>query len=120
MLGSAAALDVRPMTRLFRALSDENRLRMVALLTQGELCVCHLETALGLTQTNVSRHLGVLRAAGLVDSRRKHSWVYYRLVEQDEPGMRRLVAEVTRSLSAARLRSDLVRLKRSIGPEACK
>ncbi len=120
MLASAAALDVRSMSRVFRALSDENRLRMVALLAQGELCVCHLEAALGLSQTNVSRHLAVLRAAGLVDSRREQSWVYYRLVEQDEPGMKRLLAEVTRSLTVARLRDDLVRLKRNTGPEACK
>ena len=92
----------------------------MAVLACGELCVCHLQAALGLTQTNVSRHLAVLRAAGLVDSRREQSWVYYRLVEPVEPGMKRLLAEVTRSLSVARLRADLARLKRSTGPEACR
>ncbi len=51
----ANELGVRPLTRLFRALADETRLRIVALLAHGELCVCHLETALELSQPNVSR-----------------------------------------------------------------
>jgi ArsR family transcriptional regulator len=120
MLTAAAALDVKPLSRLFRALSDDNRLRMVALLAHGELCVCHLEAALDLTQTNVSRHLGVLRAAGVVDSRRQGSWVYYRLVDQDRPAARRLLAELTRALSERRMRADLLRLKRRTGPESCR
>ena len=61
---------VRPLTKLFRALGDETRLRIVALLSHGELCVCHLENALDLSQPNVSRQLGILRAAGVVDARR--------------------------------------------------
>ncbi|HZO08390.1 MAG TPA: metalloregulator ArsR/SmtB family transcription factor, partial [Myxococcota bacterium] len=74
-MGSAAHLDVRPVTRLFRALGDETRLRIVALLAHGELCVCHLHEALGLSQPNVSRHLAVLRGAGVVGDRRDGKWV---------------------------------------------
>ena len=55
------------MARLFKALGDETRLRIVALLSHGELCVCHIEAALTLTQPTASRHLGVLRATGVVD-----------------------------------------------------
>jgi len=83
MLSSTNALDVRPLTRLFRALGDETRLRIVALLSHGELCVCHLETALDLNQSTASRHLGILRAAGVVDCRRDGTWVYYRITEQE-------------------------------------
>ena len=54
---SAAALDVRSFSRLFKALGDETRLRIVALLSHGELCVCHVEEALRLSQPKVSRHL---------------------------------------------------------------
>ena len=61
MLSSTNALDVRPLTRLFRALGDETRLRIVALLSHGELCVCHIEAALDLNQSTASRHLGILR-----------------------------------------------------------
>ncbi|HEY6178393.1 MAG TPA: metalloregulator ArsR/SmtB family transcription factor, partial [Kofleriaceae bacterium] len=73
MLSSTNALDVRPLTRLFRALGDETRLRIVALLSHGELCVCHLESALDLNQSTASRHLGILRAAEIVDCRRESS-----------------------------------------------
>ena len=74
MFPAVADLDVRSLSRLFRALSDETRLRIVALLTHGELCVCHLESALALSQSNASRQLGVLRAAGVVDNRRDVSY----------------------------------------------
>ena len=66
---AAATLEVRPVSRLFKALSDETRLRIVALLSHGELCVCHLHEALGLSQPNVSRQLAILRAAGVVEDR---------------------------------------------------
>ena len=79
MLSPLAEVDVRPWSRLLRAVADETRLRIVALLAEGELCVCHVEAALALPQPTVSRHLGVLRAAGVVDARRDGTWVYYRL-----------------------------------------
>ena len=121
MLSSTTALSVRPLSRLFRALSDETRLRIVALLTHGELCVCHIEEALALTQPNASRQLGVLRAAGLVDTRKDGSWVYYRLVEQDDAAVQRILAEITRSFGAERtLRSDVVRLRKKSGPDSCR
>lgn len=120
MLPVAADLDVRSLSRLFRALADESRLRIVALLTHGELCVCHLESALGLTQSNASRQLGVLRAAGVVDNRRDGSWVYYRLASQEHEAATRVIEELTRSFGAQKLlRADLAKLKRSCGPGAC-
>lgn len=65
---------------LFQALSDPTRLRIIALLTaEGELCVCELTHALSLSQPMISRHLGQLRATGLVDDRRAGKWIYYRL-----------------------------------------
>lgn len=64
---------------LFRALSDETRLRITVLLSKKELCVCQLEWALGLTQAKVSRHLTVLKNAGLVKDRREGLWIFYSL-----------------------------------------
>lgn len=66
---------------LFRALSDETRLRIMVLLSRKELCVCQLEWALGLTQAKVSRHLNVLKNAGLVRDRRQGLWIFYSLTE---------------------------------------
>ncbi len=65
--------------RIFKALADETRLRILALLTSGELCVCDLMAALELPQSTVSRHLATLRNAGLVVDRRQGVWMYYRL-----------------------------------------
>ena len=121
VLDSTAALAVRPLSRLFRALSDETRLRIVALLTHGELCVCHIENALSLSQPNASRQLGILRTAGVVDTRRDGSWVYYRLVDQEDEVVQSVLDGLVRAFGARRtLRSDLVRLRKKCGPDACE
>jgi ArsR family transcriptional regulator, arsenate/arsenite/antimonite-responsive transcriptional repressor len=69
--------------RTFKALSDETRLRIVALLFRGELCVCDLMAILDLPQSTVSRHLATLRHVGLVEDRRQGVWMYYRLAGID-------------------------------------
>ena len=67
-------------TALFAALANESRLRCLMLLSaEGELCVCELTQALGLSQPHVSRHLAQLREAGLVSDRREGIWVHYRV-----------------------------------------
>lgn len=64
---------------LFRALGDPTRLRALLLLEHnGELCVCELTHALAISQPKVSRHLAILRDAGIVADRRLGHWVYYR------------------------------------------
>lgn len=64
---------------LFKALSDETRLRLIVLLYRREFCVCQIEAALGISQTKASRHLAILRRAGLLKARRDGLWVYYTL-----------------------------------------
>lgn len=65
--------------QVFRALGDPTRLRLMALLRKGEVCVGDLVTALALPQGTVSRHLARLRDAGLVETRRDGAWAYYRV-----------------------------------------
>ena len=65
--------------QLFKALSDETRLRILSLLSAGELCVCDLMAVLQLPQSTVSRHLAYLRNVDLVEDRRQGVWMYYRL-----------------------------------------
>lgn len=67
------------MIELFKALSDETRLRILAALWDHAWCVCELEKGLDLTQSNTSRHLAVLRAAGFLNTERYAQWIYYRL-----------------------------------------
>jgi ArsR family transcriptional regulator len=120
MLSSSSALDVRPLTRLFRALGDETRLRIVALLSHGELCVCHIEAALDLNQSTASRHLGILRTSGVVDCRREGTWVYYHLTDQEHDTVAKALDVLTKAFGAERaLRADHARLRRSCGPSAC-
>lgn len=122
MLSSASKLDdIQPLTRVFRALGDEMRVRIVALLVHGELCVCHLEQALGLSQPNASRQLGILKGAGIVESRREGTWVYYRLTAQEHRSVERVLEVLATTFGAERaLRADHARLRRSCGPSACK
>jgi ArsR family transcriptional regulator len=76
---------MKEIARLFKALSDETRLRILRLLLKGELCICELMEVLQLPQSNVSRnvsrHMAYLKNAGLVDDRREAVWVYYSLTE---------------------------------------
>lgn len=117
----ADLLDVRSTSSLFRALGDETRLRIVALLAHGELCVCHIEAALKLSQPTASRHLGVLKGAGVVEGRRRGTWVHYRLAEQREPQRRRYVRFIVRQFADQRaLARDVARVQETRGPAACR
>jgi len=71
--------------QIFKALSDETRLRLLALLKDGEICVCDLMAVLDLPQSTVSRHLAYLRNAGLVEDRRQGVWMFYRLSPEASP-----------------------------------
>lgn len=66
----------------FQALGDENRLRILRALEEGEHCVCELQSTLALGQSLLSHHLRVLREAGLVRDRREGRWIYYALAPE--------------------------------------
>lgn len=68
--------------QIYRCLCDENRLRILHLLTRGPLCVCHFQDILNLPQVAVSKQLAYLRSKGLVSSRRHGKWMIYRLPEK--------------------------------------
>ncbi len=65
---------------LFKVLADPTRLRMAVLLSiQGETCVCQLAEALDAHEYKISRHLGIMRSAGVVEAKREGTWMYYQL-----------------------------------------
>jgi ArsR family transcriptional regulator len=68
--------------QIYRCFCDETRLRILHLLMQGPLCVCHFQTILKLPQVAVSKHLACLRAGGLVAARRHEKWMIYSLPEK--------------------------------------
>lgn len=67
------------MERLFKALADSNRLRILALLQEGSLCVCQLMGVLGLSQSTVSKHLAILKEAGLLAEEQRGKRSFYAL-----------------------------------------
>jgi ArsR family transcriptional regulator len=77
-------MRLKKASRLFKALSDETRLRILKMLEARPLCVCEIQHVLKGSQPNVSHHLKTLYEAGLVDSKRDGLWISYRLVDHPE------------------------------------
>ena len=104
------------MERLFQALGDVTRLRILGLLLTGEVCVCHIHESLKVSQPKASRHLAYLRRAGLVETRREGLWVYYRLAEAPDPVVAAVKQAVTHALGHVDgVRRDALRLQRKTG-----
>ena len=74
---------MREFLAVANALADANRLRLLLSLYGRELCVCNLVEFIGLADSTVSKHMSILRQSGLVESRKKGRWVYYRLADED-------------------------------------
>lgn len=76
---------MREFMNITKALADENRVRTLLALREGELCVCQITELFGLAPSTVSKHLSILFQAGLVESRKDGRWIYYKLPGQDAP-----------------------------------
>src|SRR4051812_17009500 len=83
--------NIDELQHLFKALADTTRLRILALLGNDEVCVCHLHDSLGLPQPTVSRHLAYLRKSGLVAARRDGVWMHYQVSRSLSPVIRGIV-----------------------------
>ena len=77
---------------VFRAFSDETRLRILFLLAERELCVCEVVAVLEMPQGKISRHLAVMKRAGLLSVRRDSTWIYYSLRKPEAGLTRRLLS----------------------------
>jgi len=77
---------MRDFARLFKALSDETRIRIVKILLERECCVCEVMQALDISQSRASRNLGILEDAGFVKSRRDGPWIVYSVDKQRVKG----------------------------------
>lgn len=72
-------------TAVYRCLCDRTRLRILNLLRQGPLCVCHLQEILREPQVKISKHLGYLKRNGLIERERRANWNIYRLPAKPHP-----------------------------------
>ena len=77
---------MKPFIRIMKALSDPNRVRVLKLLQNGELCVCEIQEFLQLAQSTVSKHMKNLEDAGLVERERRGTWIMYYLAKSNSPG----------------------------------
>lgn len=88
------------MENLFLALSDKTRLRLLALMADGEVPVGDLADTLDESQPKISRHLAYLRTAGLVSTRREGKWIYYGIENQKDAAVARVLDATLRSILA--------------------
>lgn len=86
--------ELAKMENLFLALGDKTRLRLLNLMSNGEICVCFFTETLQEPQPKISRHLAYLRRAGLVETRRDSKWIYYRLAEPSDENAARVLQSV--------------------------
>jgi ArsR family transcriptional regulator len=97
--------------KFFVALSDRNRLRLINLMSDDEVCVCFFVEILKMPQPKVSRHLAYLRRAGIVEARREGKWMHYRIVPPADEHAARILQDVREYLATDReMRQDRTRL----------
>jgi ArsR family transcriptional regulator, arsenate/arsenite/antimonite-responsive transcriptional repressor len=100
----------------FKALGDTTRLRILALLLNGEVCVCHIHDSLRISQPKASRHLAYLRDAGLVETRREGVWIHYRLAALPDPVLKTVAVAVQHMLTHVdAVQKDAQRLQKKTG-----
>lgn len=85
-----------------KALADENRVRILALLDGGELCVCQIIEMFGLAPSTISKHLAILCQAGLIEHRKAGRWIYYRLPRERSACVREAIRFVKKCLCGSR------------------
>jgi ArsR family transcriptional regulator len=95
---------------VFKALSEETRLRIIKLLEHGELCVCDIVAALDMIQPKVSFHLAVLKEADLIKDRKQGKWTHYSIADTDM-FRRFLLLSTLEKISAEMVSGDVRRLK---------
>jgi ArsR family transcriptional regulator len=109
-----AAID--QLEDVFKALADKTRLRILALLGNNEVCVCHIHDTLGVPQPTVSRHLAYLRKAGLVAVRRDGVWMHYQITRSLDPVVQGVLdAAVDALTSVPTTTADRKQFQRSFG-----
>ncbi|MGB9603669.1 MAG: ArsR/SmtB family transcription factor [Verrucomicrobiia bacterium] len=107
------------------ALADENRLKILFALQSGELCVCQITAFLKLAPSTVSKHLSILKQAGLVDSRKTERWVYYFLPRKNvSPSIKSaldwVLKEINSSSVSPQLTGDIQKVLKLDVNDLCK
>jgi ArsR family transcriptional regulator len=100
--------------RLFAALADRTRLRLLNLMNGREVCVCYFVEILKQSQPKISRHLAYLRSAGIVSARREGKWMHYSIEWPADQGAAAILDAALASFATDReMQSDLARLSKA-------
>ena len=105
---------MRELIAIARALCDPTRIRVMAALRNGELCVCELVDALEISQSSLSSHLQICREVGVVSTRKESRWIYYSLSAHYAPLIESIFSELQTLGKDEQLRQDVRRLKRRL------
>lgn len=102
------------LVRLFAALADPTRLRLLNLMAGREVCVCYFVEILTQGQPKISRHLAYLRNAGIVSARREGKWMHYRIQRPGDTAASSILDSVLSALAENKeMQADLTRLNRA-------
>ena len=96
---------MRELIKLFKAISDETRIRILKVLLERECCVCEVMQALDISQSRASRNLGILENAGFVKPRRDGLWIVYSI---DKQTMNSHVASLTEMLRSSLVNDEII------------
>jgi len=105
---------VRELVAIAKALYDPTRIRVIAALRNGELCVCELVDGLEISQSSLSSHLQICREVGVVTTRKESRWIYYSLSTRYAPLIETIFAELQTLGRDEQLRQDARRLKKRL------
>lgn len=99
-------------SKIIKALSDENRLRILSMLSgKKDLCVCEITAVIGLSQPTISSHLKILENAGLLEYKKEGLWVNYNISSSMDGETKRLVGSISALLAKSEtIKKDLKRL----------
>ena len=102
------------MPRMFAALSDRTRLRLLNLMRDREVCVCYFVDILNQSQPKISRHLAYLRRAGIVSARREGKWMHYRITRPTDAAANAVLGATLQSFQADKeMRADLAKFSKA-------
>ena len=87
-------MDIQVMEKQLKAVADANRLKILACLKKGEVCVCDFTDVLGISQPAVSQHLRKLKEADIIAERKVGTWKHYRIVENQTPLMQGILNSI--------------------------
>jgi DNA-binding transcriptional ArsR family regulator len=117
-------MSLRQYEAVMKAVADPTRVRILKMLEGGELCVCQIIAVLALSPSTVSKHLFLLKSAGLVNDRKEKKWVHYSLDRENDNAyaagiLRVLSGWLERDPVIVKDRARLAEARKDVGPDAC-